>query len=275
MATSQSDDETEQHEFNFVDHDGHEVVDLTAEPDTLKRALDSIINVSEVKMRFTDSGLSVAYVDPANVMMGVLEVPADAFDAYDLEQETVIGTNITRMTKTLRPARVTKNDEIRLSVKSRQMNTYVSREYAEGVESTFHNQWKLLDPDSIRQEPDIPDLGDHLSAVDVNLDQLHDAVSSVGGPYDYSEFKSVDNGLRLRANDNTSGTEVLIHGDVPDGISALYSNDYLTDIADATKGLQPDDVTLKLGEEYPLKVLWERDDGVHGEYMLAPRIQSN
>jgi len=41
------------------------------------------------------------------------------------------------------------------------------------------------------------------------------------------------------------------------------------------KSLQPDDVTLKLGEEFPLEVQWERDDGVHGVYMLAPRIQSD
>jgi len=257
--------------FDFVDDDGHEVVDLTGEPDTLKRALDSIINVDEAKLRFEDDGLTVRYVDPANVMMGSLTVPADSLECYDLEQETVVGTNTTQMSKTLRPARVSKDDEIRLSVKSRQMNTYVSREYADAVSTTFHNQWKLIDPDSIRQEPDMPDLEDELESVDMGLTQLHDAIQSVGAPYDHTEFKSVPNGLRLRADDGERGTEVLIHGIEATGIEVLFSNDYLIEIADAVKSLQADDVTLKLGAELPVKVEWERDDGVYGTYMLAPR----
>jgi len=155
------------------------------------------------------------------------------------------------------------------------MDTYVDRQYADGVSSTFHNVWKLIDPDSVRQEPDMPDLGDNHQSVDVELQQLHDAVSSVGGPYDHTQFQATDDGLLLSGNDDTSGTEVTIHGDVPDGINAIYSNDYLTDIAGAVKSLQPDNVTLKLGEEFPLKVQWGRDDGVHGVYMLAPFIKSD
>jgi len=258
--------------FDFVDDDGHDVVDLSGEPDTLKRAIDSVL-VSEAKLHFDTEGLSTSYVDPANVMMGILNVPTEALDTYDLTEATTVGVNTDTLSSTLRPARVTQNDDIRLSVMSRQMDTYVSREYAEDVASTFHNRWKLMDPDSLREEPDTESIVDIPEAVDINLDQLHDAVSSVGGPYDHVEFVSVTDGLRIRGHDDTSGSEVLIHGDIPDEIEAKYSADYLTDIANAVKSLQADDVTLKLGEDIPLKVLWERDDGVHGQYMLAPRIQ--
>jgi len=257
--------------FDFIDDDGHDVVDLTGDPDTLKRAIDSVI-VAEAKFHFEDDGLSTAYVDPANVLMGDLTVPAGALESYALAEATTVGTNTDTLSSSLQPARVTKNDEIRLSVMSRQMDAYVDREYSPAASSTFHDRWKLIDPESIRQEPELPDLGDQLHAVDLTLNQLHDAVSSVGGHYEHVEFETVADGLRVRGHDDTTGSEVLIHGDIPDGIEAMYSADYLTDIADAVKSLQADDVTLKLGEDIPLKVDWGRDDGVHGTYMLAPRI---
>jgi len=260
--------------FDFIDTQGDDVAEIEGPADTLKRAFGSIINVGETKLFVDDERLRTQYVNSANVMMGVLNVPAEALETYNVEQESVVATNIDRLNNSLRPARVTKTDEIRLSIKQRQMDTYVDRQYDDSVSSEFHNVWKLLDPDSVRQEPIIPDLEEHLEVIDVDLQQLHDAVSSVGNPYKHTEFKSTDDGLRLRGNDSTHGTEVTIHGEVPDGIHALYSNDYLTDIADAVKSLQADDVTLKIGEEFPIKVKWARDDGVNGEYMLAPRIQS-
>jgi len=257
--------------FDFVDDAGHEVVDLTADADTLKRALDAIINVDEVKLHFNGGGLSVKYTDPAHVMINQMTVPPEALAEYELTDPTTVGTNVDRLMTTLRPARVTANDEIRLNVHTEEMDSYVNRSYGDDAESTYHTQWKLIDPDSIREEPDPPDLD--LTEVDVDLTQLHDAVSSVGGPFDHVRIETIEEGLRISGNDDTHGTEATIHGDIPDGINAIYSSDYLTDIADAVKGLQADSVTLKAGEEFPLVVDWGRDDGVEGTYMLAPRVE--
>jgi len=153
------------------------------------------------------------------------------------------------------------------------MDSYVQRQYDDDRASTFHNVWKLIDPDSVRAEPDVPDIEESLEIVNIELQQLHDAVSTVGSAYKHTQFQSIDDGLKLTGNDDTSGAAVTIHSDVPDGINSFFSNDYLTDIADAVQSLQPESVTLMLGEEYPMKVEWERDDGVSGMYMLAPRVE--
>jgi len=257
--------------FDFIDSPGDDVAEIEADAETLKRTLNGIVNVDETKIHFAPDCIGTTYVDPANVMMGSLTIPREALDTYVNYEDAVVATSTTMLDDALRPARVTASDSVALSAREMQMEATVERDYADGSTTTYRNVWKCIDPESVRQEPDIPNLD--LQTVDVDVGQLHDAINVLDTPYSEIHVTSTDDGLVLSGHDDTSGGEVTIHGDYPKAINSIFSVDYLADIADAVKTLQPNDVTLGLGEEIPMKLEWERDDGINGVYMLAPRVQ--
>jgi len=259
--------------FDFIDSPGDDVADIEADAETLKRTLNGIVNVQEAKLHFAPDCIGTTYVDPANVMMGSLTIPREALDTYVNYTDAVVATNTTMLDDALRPARVTASDSVALSAREMQMEATVERDYADGSTTTYRNVWKCIDPESVRQEPDIPELD--LQTLDVQVSQLHDAINVLDTPYSEIHIKRTDDGLVLSGHDDISGGEVTIHGDYPEGINSIFSVDYLGDIADAVKTLQPEDVTLALGEEMPLKVQWERADGINGTYSLAPRVQND
>lgn len=261
--------------FDFKDAAGDHLVDIDAEAEPLKRAVETLL-VEETKLNVTPDGLSTAYVDPANVMMGQTTIPSDVFETYDYQLEDiddrVVGLSVSRLQSALRPARMRGDDAVSLSLNQRQTDVWVDRAYGDDAESTFHSGFRNIDPESVRQSPDM-DLDLETVTIDLNIDQLRDAVHTVAGRFDEMRVQTTDDGLRFGMVEDTEGSEVVVHGDYDGEYGAIYSKDYLTDITDAVKTLQPETVTVELGLDVPLSVEWERADGISGVFMLAPRIQ--
>jgi len=255
--------------FSFTDDAGQDVAQLVGPSDTLKRAFGSIL-VDESKLHFDDSGVFTSWVNASNVLAGNLTIPQDALDDYTLDNESCVGSNIGTLQSALKPARVGSDDLVTVDVSQRRVETWINREYSES-KSTYHDVWRLLDPDSIREFDGLPELD--LIAVEIGERQFYDAVKRIAANYEHIDFESVDDGLQLKGNDDTSGSEVLIHGDVDDGIQSIFSIDLLVEIVNGVKSLQPESVSIRTAEDMPLFVDWARDDGVHGSYMLAPRIR--
>jgi len=146
----------------------------------------------------------------------------------------------------------------------------------DGLEYTL----ALIDPDSIRQEPDIPDLDLPAEVVlegkDVNRsvtagDMVSDHIAL--GVDETDEF------FYVNAEGDTDDVHLeLTQDDLIDlqvgPARSLFSLDYLKDM---NKAIPKDtEVTLDLGEEFPVKIYFGFAEG-QGQvtYMLAPRIQSD
>lgn len=255
------------------------------------RPFTALVNatVDEARLWFTDGGLSITAVDSANVALVDIDLPASAFDEYDLDAEVVAGWNIDTIRSHLSDARMGKrtSDPVELVVDASHTRVSIEREYADTtVEQT--TEQLTIDPDAIREDPDNPEL-EYDCEVTVDRQAFTDTIDHVGSITDHVKLTVRDEQLVASAarTDNDSepveaaeavfDTPVSYLGDDPHSEpTSVFTGGYIEDFADGLVAGKIDEVTLRWGDELPLKVVFERhsDDGLvyEGEYMMAPRI---
>ncbi|QGN07758.1 DNA polymerase sliding clamp [Halorhabdus sp. CBA1104] len=239
--------------------------------DTLRTALDSVsVLVEECKLRLEEDGLEIRAVDPANVGMVDLSLSAAAFESYETDGG-VIGVNLSRLEDIAGMAEAGQLVHLELDEETRKLEIAI-----DGLEYTL----ALIDPDSIRQEPDLPDLD--LSA-DIVLEgrDVNRAVKASDMVSDHIALgvDEAEDMFYVDAEGDTDdvhfelGREELI--DLTAGPArSLFSLDYLKDM---NKAIPSDaEVRMELGEEFPVKMHFDIAEGQGSvTYMLAPRVQSD
>ncbi|AAM88733.1 DNA polymerase sliding clamp [Natrialba phage PhiCh1] len=226
--------------------------------------------VEECKVNLNEDGLHVRAVDPANVGMVESNAHASGFESYEADGG-LIGLNVDRFEDVIGMANSGDLVHLELDEETRKLAIQI-----EGMEFTL----ALIDPDSIRAEPDIPDLdltseivleGRHIDrgikAADMVSDHITLAVDEKEELFEIeAEGDTDDVHIGLERDD-------LIDLQVGPARS-LFSLDYLKDMSKAIDA--GDEVTIELGEEFPVKLAFTTEEGnVDVQYMLSPRIQSN
>jgi proliferating cell nuclear antigen len=241
------------------------------EASTLRDALDSVgVLVDECKIRLNEDGLAIRAVDPANVGMVDLSLDAGAFESYEADGG-VIGVNLTRLEDIAGMANTGDLIHLELDEETRKLLIRI-----DGLSYTL----ALIDPDSIRQEPDIPDL-DLSATIVVEGAQLGRGITAADMVSDHIRLR-VDpeaEAFLIEAEGDTDdvnldlGTDDLIDLE-PGRADSLFSLDYLKDMNKAIPG--DAEVTVELGEEFPVKLHYAFAEGLGAvTFMLAPRIQSD
>ena len=238
---------------------------------TLQDALDSVsVLVDECKLRLDEDELAVRAVDPANVGMVDLSLEAAAFESYEADGG-VIGVNLQRLEDIAGMASAGDLIQLELDEETRKLHIQI-----DGLSYTL----ALIDPDSIRQEPDIPDL-DLAAEIVLEGAQIARGITA---------SDMVSDHIRLRVDPDAEAFYIEAQGDTDDvdfkldredlidltagPADSLFSLDYLKDMNKAIPG--DAEVTIELGEEFPVKLHYEFAEGQgHVTYMLAPRIQSD
>jgi len=238
---------------------------------TLQDALDSVsVLVDECKVRLNDDEFSIRAVDPANVGMVDLTLEAAAFEAYEADGG-VIGVNLARLEDIAGMAG--SDDLIHLELDEETRKLHIEMD---GLSYTL----ALIDPDSIREEPDIPDL-DLPASIVLEGAQLDRGVTAADMVSDH---------IRLRVDEDAEAFSVEAEGDTDDvdleltredlidltagPADSLFSLDYLKDMNRAIPG--DAEVRIELGEEFPVKLHYAFAEGLGTvTFMLAPRIQSD
>ncbi|NHN60487.1 MULTISPECIES: DNA polymerase sliding clamp [Halorussus] len=239
--------------------------------DTLKDTIDSVsVLVDECKIHLEEDGLAIRAVDPANVGMVDLELDAAAFESYEADGG-IIGVNLDRLEDIAGMASGDQPVHLELDEETRKLHIQI-----DGLEYTL----ALIDPDSIRQEPDIPDLDlpaeivvegkdidRSVTAADMVSDHIALAVDADAETFVVEAEGDTDD-VRLELD-----REDLV--DLQAGPArSLFSLDYLKDM---NKAIPKDaEVTIELGEEFPVKLHFDIAEGQGNvTFMLAPRIQNN
>lgn len=239
--------------------------------DTLSDAIEPVSAlVDECKLNLGEDGLEVRAVDPANVAMVEMKLSRTGCESYDADGG-VIGIDLDRLEDVLSMAKAADLVSLELDEETRKLEIVV-----DGLEYTL----ACIDPDSIRQEPDIPDLD--LTGTYVfeggEFDRAVRAADLVG---DHIAIRGeAPDELVFAAEGDTDDVEVtlkerdLLSGDLGERCKSLFSLDYLSDI---NRPLGTDtECSLLLGDEFPLKLRYSRADGhVQVVNMLAPRIASD
>ena len=268
--------------FRLFDTDGIEVAQIETNGSTLKPFLNAVRQVvGECRIHFTEDGLRVSAVDPANVFMIRAELPASAFDTYNLpNDEGEIGVDVASFRYAIRRARMNSDDTLELQINDRRLYASIGREYDDGTQVTTEDYVDLIDPDSVRMEPDIPDLD--LTPLDVSQEAFVETTEYADASFtDYLKYEVADGDLLVAAKGDAASSKARIK-DVTDpdaSLGALYSTDYLSDALAAVRKAKADSLTVELGDEFPITLGFERtndDDDVilSGALLLAPRVQS-
>ncbi|WP_231185688.1 DNA polymerase sliding clamp [Haladaptatus sp. DYF46] len=239
--------------------------------DTLRTTIDSVgVLVDESKIHLEEDGLTIKAVDPANVGMVDLQLDAEAFESYEADGG-VLGVNLDRLESIAGMASSDQLIEMGLDEETRKLHIKI-----DGLEYTL----ALIDPDSIRQEPDIPDL-DLSATIVVEGSDINRAVKAADMVSDHIALgvNEDDEVFYVEAEGDTDNVDLKLDRDDLIDLTAgpahsLFSLDYLKDMDKAIP--KDSEVSIDLGEEFPLKLHFEIAEG-KGQvtYMLAPRIQSD
>jgi len=244
-------------------------VSVIVDAETLADAIAPVSTlVSECKIHVEDDGLEIAAVDPANVAMVDMTLDASACAHYRADG-TTLGVNLERLEDVLGMADSDDMVQFDLNEESRKLDIVIG-----GLEYTL----ALIDPDSIRQEPDIPELelpatvvceGGEISRALTAADLVSDHVQMGARP---------DGEMVIGAEGDTDNVETTLGDDdllsaaVSDDVESLFSLDYLSAIEGPID--TDTDVSLLLGEEMPVKLRYSIGDATEVVHMVAPRIQS-
>ena len=238
---------------------------------TLKDALDSVsVLVDECKIRLNEEEFAIRAVDPANVGMVDLSLDAAAFESYDADGG-VIGVNLGRLEDIAGMATSDDLMHLELDEETRKLHIQI-----DGLSYTL----ALIDPDSIRQEPDIPEL-DLPASIVLEGSQLSRGIKAADMVSDHIALRvdQSDEAFYIEAEGDTDDVDLKLDRDdlidlTAGAADSLFSLDYLKDM---NKAIPNDtEVTIELGEEFPVKLHYEFAEGLgQVTYMLAPRIQSD
>lgn len=247
-------------------------------------AVDSLVD--EAVIRITDSGIETKAVDPANVAMVEAELGFGAFlESEGDKQEFGVGTR--RLSELIADV---EDSTVSLGFEPgpRKLNLGIG---------PYHYTHSCIDPESLREEPNIPEMDLAFSA-DINIDQLRQAIewfdeftTHVRVGYDtangkfWIEAMERDRSGSVQTDDGVfelDRSELEYVREVGEADSR-FSLDYFKDIISAVPDGYP--VTIRVGKEFPMELSynigWEETgpgEGVsHGEvkFMQTPWIQSD
>lgn len=243
------------------------MIDCIATSDVFKSVFKGLkALVSEARFRFDENGLKVRAVDPANVAMVIVEVPAHSFEAYKVEKnEVVIGVDINRV------------DDFIKTVKNGEMVDFVANnETLKLRNKSVEYSVALIDPSAIRKEPKVPQL-DLPARIVMDAGEFKKFINLADKFADHVIFESDERFSITVEGDLDSlklelGDAELIEFNKQQARS-LFSLEYLKEFVKiAGKG---DLLTIKLGTNYPVSMAFDLCDGkCKVEYILAPRIEA-
>jgi len=239
--------------------------------ETLQATLDSVgVLVDECKIHLDDGGIEIRAVDPANVGMVDLSLDASAFESYEADGG-LIGVNLVRLQDIAGMADSDQLVHLELDEETRKLHISI-----DGLEYTL----ALIDPESIREEPDLPEL-DLAATIVIEGRDIDRAVTAADMVSDHIELgvDEADEVFYVKAQGDTDDVHLELDAEdlidlVVGPASSLFSLDYLQDM---NKAIPKDaEVTMELGDEFPVKLHFDIAEGEGSvTYMLAPRIQSN
>lgn len=244
-----------------------ELEDVGLLQDSMKTVSDLI---SEGLFQLTDDGIELVAADPAMVALVDFRLEEDVFEEYELEEETKVGLNLENFYSILR--RANSNDTIVLSMDEDDSKFSITMENS----STRNFSLPVLN----LSEDDIPDTQNLEFSVTGELETvvLEDAIKDALVVGDSVRISADSDGIDLDAEGDQSNVSFHIDSDA-EGVleleggeaSSMFSLDYLDSMVGAKK--LADTVTVKLGDDFPMRMEFTVPDKANLSFVLAPRIE--
>lgn len=240
---------------------------------------EALTLVDEAKIFVEENSLQIREADAANVGMVDVSLDTSIFDSYNGQshQDLVLGIDLEQFRDVLSQGDHDDTIHLVLDPKTRKLTA----SFNDSLEFTI----ALLDPDTIRESPDLPDmdldgraelkgrqLNRAIRAADMVSDYLKIGFPDAGGEF-YFDAEGDTDDMHLNLSDDDDEVEEVSGGN--EEMYSIYSLDYLKDLK-ANMGPK-DDITMLLGDEFPVKFHVDKpdNDALDVTYMLAPRIETD
>jgi proliferating cell nuclear antigen len=236
--------------------------------DFLKGVIEATsILVDEMKLRITSDGIFARAVDPAHVGMIDFKLLAEAFEEYETDEENEMGIDL---------------DKIRGILKLASAEEMISLSYGEEERlvieiENLSRKIGLLDT-STMTDTKIPSL-ELPAEIVVKTGELYKGIKASEAITDHIMLLSDAEGFELSAEGDTDSVKLKIPKSqlsslkCSEQVKSMFALDYFSDMI---KSVKSEEVTLYLGSDYPIKMIFQIAEG-NGEvmYLLAPRIESD
>jgi proliferating cell nuclear antigen len=241
-----------------------------SDPKIWKTAIGSITTlIEEAAFKFTPKSVSMRAMDPSHISMVDFELPAEAFDEYDVRDEVIVGVNLVDLDKIL--GRMRNDDSLLLEIpddKSRLLVTFKGTSTRKlGIPLIDVEEEKIPEPKiQFTAEVKLPAgvLKDGLK----DAEMVSDSVQMIAEKGLFIMKAEGDKGVsEMRLEEGDRGLSKI---DVQRPASAKFGLEYLLKML--KEASSDDEITLRLGTDLPL--LMEIHIGKGGiRFFLAPRIE--
>jgi proliferating cell nuclear antigen len=234
-------------------------MNIILKSDIFKTVLKGMVSfLNEARFHFNKDGMHARAVDAANVAMVIVDIPADSFEVYKTNnEEEVIGVDVARLHNI---SKSMKNDElvdISIDKDSQELKVkYLNTTYS----------LALIDSSAIREEPKIPSL-ELPAKIVFDAGELKKAVQLSEKVDDKLAFRSQRDRFCIEADgDIDKITFTLDEAELKEFNKAEAKSMFSV----ASAG---DSLTVRLGNDYPGRFLFEIGGNASIEYIVAPRIE--
>ncbi len=224
--------------------------------------------VSEVKLAVSKDGIDVKAVDPSHVAMLVLKLNKSAFEEFTGEP-TEIGIDVEKVKEVLR---LSKPGDIldlqydggknRLVIKVGKLTRHMS----------------VVDPAGIT-DPKVPNVTPPGMAI-VKMDDLRQGIRASESISDHVTLTLEPDGFTMYSEGETDRVDLKLPKDslgkleAKETVKSMYPLDFFSSMVKSIS--TSSDVTLHIGNEYPLKLEFSVADGKgEGRFLLAPRVEED
>lgn len=233
----------------------------------LKLVVEAVLSmVEEAKFTFSDKGLEIKSVDPANVAMVKVLADASAFEFFK-STNGAIGVDLKRLQEALSSAEKDEPVTLQMNEESQKLAVSMGR---------IQYELSLIDTSAIRAEPKIPELSLPIM-VELSGVELKKSMKACSKVSDHVKIGMTNEIFVIAGKGDIDKVELKMLTTEMQAVrigecSSLFSLDYMEDIAKVAGKMEK--VRLEVGQDYPMRVQF-MTEGILVEYLLAPRIEQD
>jgi len=224
--------------------------------------------VSEVKLGISKDGVEIKAVDPSHVAMLVLKLNKNVFEEFTGEP-TEIGLDVEKVKEVLRLCKPGDVLDLQYDGGKNRLVLHVGK-------VTRH--MSVVDPAGIT-DPKVPNVSPPGVAV-VKMEELRQGIRGSESISDHVTITLDAEGFTMHSEGETDRVdlklpkEALKRLEAKETVKSMYPLDFFSNMVKSITS--SDEVTLFVGNEYPLKIEFKvAGDKGEGRFLLAPRVEED
>ncbi len=224
--------------------------------------------VSEVKLGISKDGIDVKAVDPSHVAMLVLKLNKNAYEEFTGEP-TEIGVDVEKMKEVLRLCKPGDILDLQYDGGKNRLVLHVGK-------VTRH--MAVIDPAGIT-DPKVPNVTPPGVAV-VRTEELRQGIRGSESISDHVTITLQPESFTMHSEGETDRVDLqlpkesLKRLEAKEPVKSMYPLDFFSNMVKSITSSE--EVTLHVGNEYPLKIEFQVAGGKgEGRFLLAPRVEED